>query len=57
MKKFEDWLDKKSYSQAEERVAEATWRGALECMRNGDECNGEGYGCMLAAKIDEELET
>lgn len=30
MKQFEKWLDKKSYSQAEERVAETTWREVLE---------------------------
>lgn len=30
MKEFESWLDHKSYSQAEERIAEAAWRQALE---------------------------
>ena len=33
------------------------WRAALEWALNEeeDDCNGEGYGCGLAAKIHEEI--
>ena len=29
MREFEKWLDNKSYSQAEERIAESSWKAAL----------------------------
>ena len=32
MPEFVNWLDTKSYSQAEERVAETTWRAALDMV-------------------------
>lgn len=48
--------DTKSHWRCRDEIAKDYWRAALEWAVKDAECNGEGYGCMLAAKIDEELE-
>ena len=70
MKEFENWLDEKSYSQAEERIAEQTWRAALEMVLGASQCSGDSadifwdeigkryipVGCDVRDVIREELD-